>query len=86
MPQVNNFNYLAHPCLSKIIKENFLSEQVDRCRLKTNVDEINWFNESFFRYILCSFVHFVQYFYALESWPLADYVLRTSICALILNF
>ena len=27
------------------MKENFLSEQVDRCRLKANMDEINWSND-----------------------------------------
>ena len=25
--------------------ENFLSEQIDRWRLKTNMDEINWSND-----------------------------------------
>ena len=25
--------------------ENFLSEQIDRWRLKTNMDEINWCND-----------------------------------------
>ena len=27
------------------IKENFLSERVDGCRLKTNMGEINWSND-----------------------------------------
>ena len=27
------------------IKENFLREQIDRCRLKANLDDIDWFND-----------------------------------------
>ena len=35
-----NFEFLAHSSQSKS-RKNFLSEQVDRCGLKTNMDEIN---------------------------------------------
>ena len=37
-----NFNYLAHPSQSK--SSSYVS-LVERCRLKTNMDEINWFND-----------------------------------------
>ena len=33
--------------------DNFLSEQVDRCRQKTNMDEINWSND-FYSDVFCT--------------------------------
>ena len=46
MPLANKLNYLAPPSPQPIkMKENFLNEQVDRYRLKTNMDEINWSND-----------------------------------------
>ena len=58
-----------------------LNEKVDRCRLKANAGEINWSN-GVFRFV---WYDFVKYFYTLESWPLADYVLIRSVCILLLN-
>ena len=44
MPIASNF-YLPSPPYPIKIKENFLSEQVDRYRLKTTTGEINWSND-----------------------------------------
>ena len=35
-------NKLPSPSYPIKIKENFLRKQIDRCRLKTNVDGVNW--------------------------------------------
>ena len=41
MPLANKLSLPSPHCPIKI-KVNFLSEQVDRCRLKANMNEINW--------------------------------------------
>ena len=44
MPLANKLQLTSLPQPIKI-KENFLPDQIDRCRLKTNMDEINWSND-----------------------------------------
>ena len=44
MPLANKLELLSPPLPIKIMK-NFLREHIDRCRLKTNMDEINWCND-----------------------------------------
>ena len=37
-----NYPWINKDYLSIKIKENFFREQIDRCRLKRNMDEIKW--------------------------------------------
>jgi len=47
MPLANKPQLPSPPWPIKI-KENFLHEPVNRCISKTNIDEVDWFNDYFY--------------------------------------